>query len=86
MKLLSSDTTLETQRKQFELMRRLTPEQRLSMAFSLTDATRQLVLADLSHRFPQANDDEIRLRFIARVLSRHEVISAYGFDPRAKGF
>ena len=86
MKPLSSDTSLDAQRKQFELMRRLTPEQRLSMAFAITDATRQLVLADLRHRFPQASDDEIRRRFIARVLPRRDVNRAYGFDPKAEGF
>ncbi len=56
------------------------------MAFALTDATRQLILADLHHRFPEANETEIKRRFIARVLSREDVIRAYGFDPKAEGF
>jgi hypothetical protein len=56
------------------------------MAFALTDATRKLILADLRHRFPEANGDEIKRRFIARVLSREDVIRAYGFDPKAEGF
>ncbi len=86
MKPLSPDTTPEAQAKHFELMRRLSPEQRLSMAFALTDATRQLILADLHHRFPQADKDEIRRRFIARVLPREDVIRAYGFDPKTEGF
>ena len=86
MKPLSPDTTPQIQRKHYELMRNLSPERKLSMAFALTDATRQLVLADLRHRFPQASEEEIRQRFIARVLPRHDVIRAYGFDPRAKGF
>jgi len=86
MKPLSPDTTLDAQRKQYELMRKLSPEQKLSMAFSLTDVTRQLILADLLQRFPDADADEIRCRFIARVLPRQDVIRAYGFDPRAEGF
>jgi hypothetical protein len=86
MKPLSPDTTPEAQTKHYELMRRLSPEQRLSMAFALTDATRQLILADLHQRFPQADEDEIRRRFIARVLPREDVIRAYGFDPKAEGF
>ena len=68
------------------MMRKLSAEQKLSMAFALTDATRQMVLADLKHRFPQASEDEIRRRFIARVLPRRDVIRAYGFDPKAEGF
>jgi hypothetical protein len=86
MKPLSPDTTPEAQRKHYELMRQLSPEKRLAMAFSLTDATRQLILADLKHRFPQADEEEIRRRFIARVLPRQDVIRAYGFDPKAEGF
>jgi hypothetical protein len=86
MKPLSPDTTEDAQRKHFELMQRLTPEQRLSMAFALTDATRQLVLADLKHRYPDADSEELRRRFIARVLSRQDVIRVYGFDPKAEGY
>ena len=86
MKPLSPDTTPEAQRKHYELMRQLSPEQKLSMAFALTDATRNLVLADLLHRFPGADEEEIKRRFIARVLSREDVIRAYGFDPKAEGF
>jgi len=86
MKPLSPDTTLEVQRKQYELMRRLSPEQKLALAFDLTESMRQLVLADLHHRFPEADSEEIRKRFIARVLPREDVIRAYGFDPKAERF
>lgn len=86
MKPLSQDTTPEAQRKHYELMRKLSPEQKLSMAFALTDATRNLILADLHHRFPEASENEIKRRFIARVLPREDVICAYGFDPRTEGF
>lgn len=86
MKPLSSDTTVEAQRKHYELMRGLTPTQRLALAFELTDSARKLILADLQHRFPRADEAEIRRRFIARVLPREDVIRAYGFDPRAERF
>ena len=86
MKPLSPDTTIEAQRKHFELMRQLSSEHKLSLAFALTDATRQLILADLQQRYPQADSDELRRRFIARVLPRRDVIRAYGFDPKAEGF
>ena len=85
MKPLPPDTTPDAQRKQYELMRQLSPEQKLYLAFALTDATRKLILADLRHRFPDADADEIKRRFIARVLSREDVIRAYGFDPKVEG-
>ena len=86
MKPLAADTTPAVQRKHYELMRKLSPEQRLALAFALTDAGRNLILADLHYRFPEADDNEIKRRFIARVLSREDVIRAYGFDPKAEGF
>ena len=86
MKPLSSDTSVNAQRKQFELIRRLPAWKRLALAFELTDATRQMVLADIAHHFPDANSEEVRRRFIARVLPRQFVISAYGFDPKEPGY
>lgn len=71
---------------QFELMRRLSPSQKLSLAFALTDTMRSLIMADLHHRFPQAEETEIRRRFIARVLPPEDVIRVYGFDPRSEGY
>ncbi len=70
----------------FELMRNLPGWKRLAFAFELTDAARQLVLSDIIHQFPNASAEEVRKRFIARVLSREDVISAYGFDPKQEGY
>jgi hypothetical protein len=86
MKALSPDTTREAQRKHYELMRRLPPAKRLFLAFELTHATRQLIISDLRHRFPDGGDDEIRRRFIARVLPREDVIRVYAFDPHEEGY
>lgn len=80
MKPLSPATTPAAQLMHYQLMRALPPSQRLALVFALTQATRELILADLRHRFPQADQDEIRRRFIARVLSREDVIHAFGFD------
>ena len=70
----------------FQLMRRLPGWKRLRLAFELTQATRELVLADIRHRFAEASEEEIRRRFIARVLSREDVIRAFGFDPKQEGY
>jgi hypothetical protein len=86
MKALSADTTPEAQCKHYELMRRLTPTKRLALAFELTNATRQLIFSDLHHRFPDAGAEEIKRRFIARVLPREDVIRVYAFDPQEEGY
>lgn len=86
MKPLSSDTTPEAQQMHYQLMRSLRPSRRLALAFELTEAGRKLILADLEQRFPQADQVEIRSRFIARVLPRADVIRVYGFDPQREGY
>ncbi len=84
MKPLSPDTTPEAQRKHYQLMRQLSPTQRLKLAFDLTEGMRKLIISDLRYRFPQADEDTIRRKFIARVLPREDVIRAYGFDPKTE--
>ncbi len=86
MNPLSPDTTPEAQRMHYEMMSRLPASKRLALALELTEAVRKLILADLDQRFPQASGEEIRRRFIARVLPRADVIRVYGFDPHEEGY
>jgi hypothetical protein len=86
VKPLSSDTTPEAQAVLFELLRRTPVWRRLALTCELTQATRLLALADLRRRFPHATEEELRRRLIARLLSREDVIRAYGFDPAREGY
>jgi hypothetical protein len=86
MQPLSPDTTPEAQQKQFELLRRLPVRKRLALTCELIQATRKLMLADLRRRFPRATEEELRRRLIARLLTRDEVIRAYGFDPGEEAY
>ena len=51
MKPLSRDTTVDAQRKHYQLMRRLTPTQKLALTFELTDAGRKLILVIRAYGF-----------------------------------
>ena len=86
MRPLSLDTTPEAQQMHFELMRQLPGWKRLALACEITQALRLLVLADIRCRYPDASDEELRRRFIARVLPCEDVIRAYGFDPTLEGY
>ena len=86
MKPLSPDTTPEAQAMVYELMRRLPEWKKLALTFELIHASRQLMMVDLRCRFPEASEEELRRRFIARILTREEVINAYGFDPEKEGY
>ena len=81
MKPLSPDTNFDIQRMHFEMVRQVPESKRLGLAFALTQALRELTLANIRLQFPQASEEEVRKRFIARVLPAKLVRSAYGFDP-----
>jgi hypothetical protein len=86
MKPLSPDTTPEAQQALFELARAAPVWKRLRLTCELVQMTRLLMLADLRRRFPNAGEEELRRRLIARVLTREEVVRAFGFDPVEEGF
>jgi hypothetical protein len=81
MKPLSLDTRPEAQQVQFDLLRRMPVWKRLALTCELIQTARKLMLVDLRRRYPQASEEELRRRLIARLLTREEVIRAYGFDP-----
>ena len=81
MKPVSLDTPAEVQRIHFALLREATTVKKLKLTFDLIQMLRRLTLADIRRQFPNASEEELRRRFIARLLSREDVISAYGFDP-----
>jgi hypothetical protein len=81
-----SDTAAQILRNQWEMTRRVPTSTRLILALELTQLGRKLILADLHHKFPEADEQEIRRRFIARLMPRGEVIRVYGFDPLQHSF
>ena len=54
-----------------QILRRMTPEQRLLKAFELTDFSRSLLLAGLRRRFPEASDEEIKRIYLDRLDKCH---------------
>lgn len=69
-----------------ELLRQAPVWKRLQMVDQMHETLRLLTLADLRRCYPTAAEDEINRRLAARVLSRDEVIAAYGWDPEIEGY
>jgi hypothetical protein len=86
MKPLSPDTSPEAQQVQFELLRRTPVWKRLALTCELIQASRKLMISDLRRRYPQAGEAELRRKLITRLLTRDEVIRAYGFDPEEEAY
>jgi len=86
MKTLSPDTTPEAESVLLELLRRAPVWKRLQMIDQMHEMLRQLAIADIRRRYPHADAEEIKRRLAARVLSRTDVIKAYGWDPELEGY
>jgi hypothetical protein len=52
----------------------------------LVQEQRELILADVRERYPQADEQELRKRFAARVLPREIVIKMFDWDPEKEGY
>ena len=59
MNAIPLDTTIETAKKQYDILRKLGPEARLKMAFELSDDLRSIVEAGVRLRHIDYNEQEI---------------------------
>jgi len=64
MKAIPSDTTIETARKEYEILRRLGPEVRAEMAFEMSDNLRSVVEAGVRLRRPDFDEEKVRLEVV----------------------
>ena len=62
-----NDTDPATQKLLYQLLASLSPEERLARMLNLCTFGRQLMLADIKEKHPQASDSEIRRLFAIRL-------------------
>ena len=62
------ETSPESRRRYYELLRALSPEQRARKVVGLCSLTRRLSVAGIRQQHPEADDDEIRWRLAARLF------------------
>ena len=58
-------------RRYLEVLRNMTPEQRLLKAFELSDFAKSLFLHGLRRRFPDVTEEEFRKILLARLAKCH---------------
>lgn len=69
-----------------ELLRQAPVWKRLQMVDQMHETLRLLTIADLRRCYPNADENEIKRRLAARLLSRADVMAAYGWDPQLEGY
>ena len=77
----SVDTSREADEILFRLYRASGPLGRLRKAAALCVRARRLTMQALASRFPEATEEELRLRLAATYLPRHLVLEVWGWAP-----
>ena len=75
------DTTLNAEKVQIDILRRMKPEQRLQIAVNLARTTRRLLMEGVRMRHPNYSEEQVRLATIRLILKDDLFLSAY---PDAK--
>lgn len=74
---LTSDTSLEIEARQIETWREMSPAQKAQLIASLSRAARELALAGVRHRHPNASPREQFLRLAVVTLGPDLARAAY---------
>jgi hypothetical protein len=75
------DTSPEADARYHELLRRMAPERRLEAAMRLSQAVRELALAGIRQRHPEAGQQELRVRLTVRLYGRACARRLFGDVP-----
>ena len=75
----SPDTDEKADRVQFDILRQMSPLERLALMRELTRSAQRLAFTGLRLQYPNASDDEIWLRLAARRLGDETVWKIYGW-------
>ena len=65
----------------FDRYRKMSPDEKLRRVAELSITCRQLAVEGIRHRFPDADDDEITVRWAATFLDGKTLIGMFGWDP-----
>ena len=82
----SPDTSLALEERLFEHYRRMSVEEKLEHIGALGRLAEEVALAGLHAKYPEATDQENRLRLVSRWIDRDAMIRVYGWDPEEMGF
>lgn len=80
------DTSPEAERVLIELARQTPVWRKFEQIAEATEICRALAMAVLRERYPEASEEELRIRLIARSLDRETMIQVYGWDPKLEGY
>ena len=60
----TTDTSADAETLQLDLLKQMTPQQRIEKMCGLSHSVRQMTLQAIRRRHPDFNEEDVRLRFI----------------------
>ena len=78
---MTRDTNGVASARYHELLRSRVPHERLAQAMSLTRMVRDLAVAGIRRRHPDASDAEVRVRLAVRLYGREAAQRMFGEVP-----
>lgn len=81
LRVMDQDTAPGRRDRYLELLRKLTPAQRLARAADLSDAVRHLAEVGIRQRHPDASAEEVRVRLVVRLYGREFAARHYATVP-----
>ena len=75
------DTSPAAEARYFELLRAMPAERRLQAAMGLSRAVREVALAGIREQFPDATEQELRVRLTVRIYGREAAQRLFGSVP-----
>jgi hypothetical protein len=81
-----NDTDRKVQALLIEGYKRMSEAERLQKVFELNRLLVKLMEAEVRHRYPNADEREIRLRVASRWLPPELMQKAFGWNPKERGF
>ena len=81
----SPDTDPAIEAELFERYRRMSAVEKLAHVGGLGRMAEQLALGGLKIRYPDATEEQNRLRLLSRRVDRATMIRLYGWDPEVEG-
>jgi len=82
MNIISDDANIDEMKRQFEILQNMTGEQRLEIAFELSDKARQKLIANIKQQYPEFTKRQVLNEVIRRCYGEklfQEVAAAKGW-------
>jgi len=81
-----NDTSKEAEQAYLKLLRAVPLWRKAAMVETLTKACQELAVAGIRMRYPNASENEIRMRLAALWLDREMMVAMFSWDSKLEGY